>query len=121
MANENLTGKESKFAFNAFGFETEDRNGDPMVMVAIFNDDNYEGVVNTRTGWLRYSNASEQLTALLSSEEKDVLGTRIKSGARFTIFLDQSPDETEGMSQSAGKVVPRYDTRDVKVVGFETS
>lgn len=107
-----LIGKEADARFNAFAFPAEDQDGNPIYMIGLFKEEYYSSDI--RSGWLRYNTLVDDLLSTLSSEEADVLGARRISGQRFTVFLDRMPVEVNNRD---GK--PRYDCRQVKVVGFE--
>lgn len=109
-----LIGKKADAKFNAFAFETTDRNDQQIFMIGIFTDQTYDSS-STRSGWFQYNELNNpDIKGCLSSQEQDLLGVRLKSGKPFVIYLDKIPAE---VTNRDGK--PRYDCRAAEIVGFE--
>lgn len=109
-----LIGKQGEAKFNAFAFEAQDRNNEPIFMIGVFTDETYDSS-STRSGWFQYDELNNpDIQSCLSSKEQDLLGIRLKSGKPFVAYLDKMPAE---VTNRDGK--PRFDCRAVNIVGFE--
>jgi len=119
-----IIGQKADAKFNAFAFETEDKNGNPVFMIGVFTDETYDSST-TRSGWFQYQELTNpDIQRCLSSFEEDFIGKRAQSGKPFIIYLDKMPSEvmSRPYTDKSGKTVPakpRYDCRPVRIVGFE--